>query len=162
MTNNQSSIIDNKFKQFAQIAGSAQSAVFFQNRASSIKHQASSMQNKPNLPIVQSDVKSFITMNYAIYACLTKVKNKPNSNPILTKTNPIASKTKNVLKLINNNELRKIKNPAPPGLIIFLLFFFLNLLLGNADKNESFLADYFLMNCKFKNLTFCLFEKQGD
>jgi hypothetical protein len=82
MTNNQSSIIDNQFKQFAQIAGSAQIAVFFQNRASSIKHRASSMQNKPNSPIVQLDLTPFISMNYTISTCLIKVKNKPNSNPI--------------------------------------------------------------------------------
>jgi hypothetical protein len=56
MTNNQSSIIDNQFKQFAQIAGSAQIAVFFQNRASSIKHRASSMQNKPNTNPIQTQI----------------------------------------------------------------------------------------------------------
>ena len=40
------------------------------------------MQNKPNSPIVQLNVSIFITMNYTIFASLTKVKNKPNSNPI--------------------------------------------------------------------------------
>jgi hypothetical protein len=82
MTNNKSSIIDNQFKQFIQIAGSAQTAVSFQNRASSIKHRASSMQNKPNSPIVQLNLTPFIEMSYTISACLAKVKNKPNSNPI--------------------------------------------------------------------------------
>jgi hypothetical protein len=89
MTNNQSSIIDNRFKQFTQIAGSAQIAVSFQNRASSIKHQASSMQNKPNSPIVHLNLIYLLTMIYTISTCLTKVKNKPNSNPIKPKTNPI-------------------------------------------------------------------------
>ena len=45
--------------------------------------------NKPNSPIVQTDVMSFTTMNYTIFTSLTKVKNKPNSNPIKAKTNPI-------------------------------------------------------------------------
>jgi hypothetical protein len=45
--------------------------------------------NKPNSPIVQSDLTSFTTMNYAISTSLTKVKNKPNSNPIKPNSNPI-------------------------------------------------------------------------
>ena len=45
-------------------------------------------ENKPNSPIVQLNVSIFITMNYAIFTSLTKVKNKPNSNPIKAKTNP--------------------------------------------------------------------------
>ena len=40
------------------------------------------MQNKPNSPIVQVNLTVFITMIYAISISLTKVKNKPNSNPI--------------------------------------------------------------------------------
>ena len=36
------------------------------------------MRNKPNSPIVQTDVTSFIKMIYTISASLTKVKNKPN------------------------------------------------------------------------------------
>jgi hypothetical protein len=43
------------------------------------------MQNKPNSPIVHSDLTPFIEMNYVISTCLTKVKNKPNSNPIKAK-----------------------------------------------------------------------------
>jgi len=39
------------------------------------------MQNKPNSPIVQMNSTYLITMNYAIFTSLTKVKNKPNSNP---------------------------------------------------------------------------------
>ena len=34
--------------------------------------------NKPNSPIVQTNVTLFTEMNYAIFASLTKVKNKPN------------------------------------------------------------------------------------
>ena len=49
--------------------------------------------NKPNSPIVQLDLTLFTTMYYAISACLTKVKNKPNSNPI-------ASKAKNERKYL--------------------------------------------------------------
>ena len=40
------------------------------------------MQNKPNSPIVQMNASLLITMNYTIFTSLTKVKNKPNSNPI--------------------------------------------------------------------------------
>jgi len=42
------------------------------------------LQNKPNSPNVQIDVNSFIRMTYTIFISLTKVKNKPNSNPIQT------------------------------------------------------------------------------
>ena len=44
--------------------------------------------NKPNSPIVQLNVSIFITMNYAIFTSLTKVKNKPNSNPKQTQFKP--------------------------------------------------------------------------
>ena len=56
--------------------------------------------NKPNSPIVQMNVTNLITMNYAIFTSLTKVKNKPNSNPInanygqnKANSNPIKAKT---------------------------------------------------------------------
>ena len=52
------------------------------------------LQNKPNSPIVQTDVTSFTTMIYMIYASLTKVKFKPNSNPIQTQTKPILANYK--------------------------------------------------------------------
>ncbi len=42
------------------------------------------MRNKPNSPNVQMNLTFFTTMNYAIFASLTKVKNKANSNPIQT------------------------------------------------------------------------------
>jgi hypothetical protein len=44
--------------------------------------------NKPNSPIVQMKLNNLTTMNYVIFTSLTKVKNKPNSNPIKAKTNP--------------------------------------------------------------------------
>jgi hypothetical protein len=45
-------------------------------------HGTRNMPNKPNSPIVQIHVTSFITVNYEIFASPTKVKFKPNSNPI--------------------------------------------------------------------------------
>ncbi len=47
------------------------------------------MQNKPNSPNVQTDLTNLITMIYAYFHSLTKVKNKANSNPIQSQTNPI-------------------------------------------------------------------------
>ena len=65
------------------------------------------MQNKPNSPIVQTDVTSFTTMHYAIFTSLTKVKNKPNqtqfkpiSNPIQTQNKPNSRKAKNERKYL--------------------------------------------------------------
>jgi hypothetical protein len=58
-------------------------------------------ENKPNSPIVQLSLTLFIAMMYAIFTSLTKVKNKPNSNPIKPnlsqfqcKTNPIKANSK--------------------------------------------------------------------
>jgi hypothetical protein len=104
MTNNQSSIIDNQFKRFIQIAGSAQIAVSFQNRASSIKHRASSMQNKPNSPIVHLNLIYLLIMIYTISTCLTKVKNKPNTNPI-TESPKMCTKPYNTLNYENLSHL---------------------------------------------------------
>jgi hypothetical protein len=57
------------------------------NQSSLIDNQ---LRGKPNSPIVQIHLTSFMAMNYAILTILTKVKfkpnlsqNKPNSNPIL-------------------------------------------------------------------------------
>jgi len=52
------------------------------------------MQNKPNSPIVQMDINPFITMNYPVFASLTKVKNKPNQTQYKPNSKPIASKGK--------------------------------------------------------------------
>jgi len=60
------------------------------------KNATSFMQNKPNSPIVQMNASLFTAMNYAIFASLTKVKNKPNqtqSNPIKPNSNPIQTQS---------------------------------------------------------------------
>jgi hypothetical protein len=44
------------------------------------------MQNKPNSPNVQMNLTFFIAMYYAIFASLTKVKNKPNQTQLSPKT----------------------------------------------------------------------------
>ena len=53
------------------------------------KIAASFMQNKPNSPIVQTNVTNLTTMIYTIFASLTEVKNKPNQTQYKPKTNPI-------------------------------------------------------------------------
>ena len=58
------------------------------------KNPTTFRKNKPNSPIVQTDVTSCTTMNYTIFASLTKVKNKPNQTQFKPNTNPIASKAK--------------------------------------------------------------------
>jgi hypothetical protein len=50
---------------------------------------SSFMPNKPNSPNVQMNLTRFIAINYAILTSLTKVKYKPNTNPIQTQTKPI-------------------------------------------------------------------------
>ncbi len=50
--------------------------------------------NKPNSPNVQMNLNNLTAMNYAILASLTKVKNKPNSNPIKANSNPIIERLK--------------------------------------------------------------------
>jgi hypothetical protein len=71
--------------------------------------------NKPNSPIVQMNVTFFATMNYVISTSLTKVKNKPNTNPIQTqlkpikaKTNPIKAKTNPIQTQFKPNYFRSI------------------------------------------------------
>ena len=59
---------------------------------------SSVLTNKPNSPIVQTDVKSFTTMNYTILTSLTKVKNKPNQ----TQLNPKQSQNKPNTNLSSN------------------------------------------------------------
>ena len=48
------------------------------SRGKITKSATNLIQYKPNSPIVQTDLKSFITMNYAVLTSLTKVKSKPN------------------------------------------------------------------------------------
>jgi len=57
-------------------------------------------ENKPNSPIVQMNVTDLIKMIYVIFASLTKVKNKPNSNPIQTQNEPNPRKAKNERKYL--------------------------------------------------------------
>ena len=78
ITNNQSSVVCFLTSVFRILS----SVSFFGFLSSAVCPLSSVfMQNKPNSPIVQLNVTLFITMNYAIFASLTKVKNKPNSNP---------------------------------------------------------------------------------
>jgi len=51
-------------------------------------------ENKPNSPNVQMNLSLFTTMNYTIFASLTKVKNKPNQTQYKPKTNPIPERPK--------------------------------------------------------------------
>jgi hypothetical protein len=55
---------------------------------------SSFLTNKANSPNVQMNTSLFITMIYTIFNSLTKVKNKANSNPIQTQTNPILANYK--------------------------------------------------------------------
>ncbi len=50
--------------------------------------------NKPNSPIVQTNVTNLITMIYTIFAGLTKVKNKPNQSQYKPNSNPISERPK--------------------------------------------------------------------
>ncbi len=58
-------------------------------KGKSTKIAAAFMQNKPNSPNVQMNVTNLITMNYAIWASLTIVKNKPNQTQYKANSNPI-------------------------------------------------------------------------
>ncbi len=62
--------------------------------------------NKPNSPIVQTDLTSFRTMNYPIFASLTKVKNKPNQTQFKANTNPICQKTRLNINIYNTKIYR--------------------------------------------------------
>jgi hypothetical protein len=68
---------------FIQISDLDHINVFFQDRVSSLKIRASSMQNKPNSPNVQMNLTFFKKMNYTISTSLTKVKNKPKQSQFL-------------------------------------------------------------------------------
>ena len=63
------------------------------SREKSTKSAANFTQNKPNSPIVQMDLTLFITMNYAIFASLIEVKNKPNQTQYKPNTNPIQTQS---------------------------------------------------------------------
>jgi hypothetical protein len=67
--------------------------------------------NKPNSPIVQMNVTILITMNYTFFISLTKVKNKPNSNPIKANSKPIKAKTKPIQSQFKPKQTQFL--PAP-------------------------------------------------
>ena len=83
-----------------------------------VRQISSFLQNKPNSPIVRMNVTNLTTMNYTIFTSLTKVKNKPNSNPIKANSNPFCQKPKmnaNIYytKVYNNKtSVRREKNKA--------------------------------------------------
>jgi len=52
------------------------------------------MQNKPNLLNAQMNVNTVITKDYENERLRTRRKNKPKTNPIKAKTNPISEKPK--------------------------------------------------------------------
>jgi len=69
--------------------------------------------NKPNSPNVQTNVISFITMNYKNFISLTKVKNKPNQTQFKANSNPIPERPKmNIRNAVTMNY--KI-SPRLPG-----------------------------------------------
>ena len=73
-----------------------------------VRNYQRKMQNKPNSPNVQMSLTIFITMNYTNFISLVRQKNKPNSNPIKAKSNPIAEVTKMSVNIyytkVYNNE----------------------------------------------------------
>ena len=68
------------------------------NQSSLITNQ---LEGKPNSPIVRTDLTSFTTTIYTIFASLTKVKNKPNQTQFKANTKPIPSKAKNERKYLS-------------------------------------------------------------
>ena len=110
ITNNQSSIICLRSSVFSLL----NSVSFFGFLSSALCPLSSVfMQNKPNSPIVRMNLNNLTTMNYAIFTGLTKLKNKPNSNPNKAKTKHVLSavewantnpiKAKNQSSLITNH-----------------------------------------------------------
>ena len=78
--------------------------------------------NKPNSPIVQMNTSLFITMIYAIFASLTKVKNKPNSKPIKTKQSQFKpNQSQSYCVGAYSRISSKYIIPAPPATGLFLL-----------------------------------------
>ena len=89
--------------------------------------------NKPNSPIVQTDVTFFTTMYYTNFASLTKVKNKPNQTQFKANSNPISKRPKmNISNFITINyeiflrltEQKTKPNKAKTNPILFLLLWF--------------------------------------
>jgi len=69
--------------------------------------------NKPNSPIVQMNLSYLSTMNYAIFASLTKVKNKPNQTQYKANSNPIPERPK--MNTRNAITMNYKKFPCLPG-----------------------------------------------
>jgi len=65
-----------------------------ESKEKTTKSSVTFRKNKPNSPIVQMNLTTYITMNYTIFASLTKVKNKPNQTQYKPNTNPITERPK--------------------------------------------------------------------
>ncbi len=77
------------------------------SREKTTKTATTFRRNKPNSPNVQINVTNLITMNYAIFTSLTKVKNKPNQTQFKANSNPIGKRPK---MNINNFLTKDYKN----------------------------------------------------
>jgi len=89
------------------------------SKENSTKSANTFCRNKPNSPIVQTDVTFFTTMYYTNFASLTKVKNKPNQTQFKANTNPIVERPKmniNIYYTIGyNNETAFRRNKNKPN-----------------------------------------------
>jgi len=77
------------------------------------------MQNKPNFQKVKMNVSDYITREYGKKDTWWSGKNKPNSNPIQTQTNPISEEpkmnVKSILAVDYENIAINIEDPAFRG-----------------------------------------------
>ena len=69
------------------------------------------MRNKPNSPNVQTDVTSFIKMNYTIFTSLTKVKNKPNQTQLNLSSNVLVGEPKQIYPRMSQSGSQNKPNP---------------------------------------------------
>ncbi len=119
------------------------------------------MQNKPNFKRSQMNINSFMTGEY-----------EKMDNWLLGKTKPKQTQLKPVLSLCPRCAVEWAKtNPIQSqfklncysgGRIKFHLFFFLNLMVGYADKNVWKFCSNFVMSCKTKNMDLLFIRKEGD
>jgi hypothetical protein len=113
-------------------------------------HDTRIIPNKPNSPIVQTNVRAFTKMIYTIFASLTKVKNKPNSNPnkpniktIWALSKPIQSQIKaNNQSLFGRPNLLSIFNHPSLSVLTFC----------SGVLNSVFSLTSYLINDKIYNL----------
>jgi hypothetical protein len=68
------------------------------------------MQNKPNSLNVQIYINIYYTKDYTNFIPLAGQKNKPNSNPIQTQSNPIAERPKMNESLFATKDYENISN----------------------------------------------------